>query len=237
MIYNAGLELSYMERIDREAASFFEGYRVSSVEKNVVRNFHYAIVESQPRAGRRHRRLIVDEPNHPHLNNKPLFYSDTYQTRGGEKTYVYARHVAGPSRFFTALNTLLEAENLREYESREYKAIFNIGADYSERSIVFPYFDESLASEDFRFCRFFFPFGDVAVEFGATFPSTEEELQDVRRHRVLTRKLESPLLGCDLTKTLALGSLLVETHWSAEHISSSVLQSMLEEVARAAVAV
>lgn len=224
-----------MERTDRESASFFGGSRVSSIEKGSISGFHYAIAECEQRGGRRHRRMIVDEPSKPLLNNKPIFYADTYQRGADDRTYVYARHLADPSRFFTALNTLLEAENLREYESREYKAIFNLNGEYSERKISFPYFDESLVPGNLRFCRFLFPFGDVAVEFGDPFPSVESELEDARRYRLLTRKLEAPLLGCDPSKTLAVGTLLIDTHWSAQYIPASILETMLEEMARAPV--
>jgi hypothetical protein len=225
-----------MEQIDRHAASFFGTYRVTSIEKNTIRGFRFAIAECEARSGRRHRRLIADDGNQPELTNRPLFYADTYQI-ASEKTYVYARHATTPIQFFTLLNTLLDAENLREFESREYRAIFNIDGEQSERSIKFPYFDKCLQGEGVRFCRLFFPFGDVAIEFGQSFASSENELDDARRYRILTKKLESPLIGCDLTKTLALSRLLVETHWTANQLSNSILHGMVDEVARAAVAV
>ena len=224
-----------MERIESETASLFSGIRVTSLERGAIDGFHYVIAECETRGARRHRRMMVDEPSQPLLNNKPLFYVDTYQTGGDDRTYVYARHLADPSRFFTALNNLLEEEKLREYEDRKYKAIFNLNGEYSERQIVFPYFDESLTSDVCRFCRLFFPFGDVAAEFGPPFPSSQNELDDARQYRQLTKRLESPLLGCDVSRTLAMGKLLVETHWSARKIPTSVLQTMLEEAARASV--
>src|ERR1039457_6507215 len=97
--YNASRGVDIMERTDRESASFLSGTRVASIERGAVSGFHYVIAECEPRGARRHRRMIVDEPNQPLLNNKPVFYADTYQTSGDDRTYVYARHLADPSRF------------------------------------------------------------------------------------------------------------------------------------------
>ncbi len=224
-----------MERVDAESSSFFGSSRVSSIERCAVGGFRYVIAESELGGKRRHRRMIADEPEQPLLNGKPLFYLDTYQGTGAERTYVYARHLVDPSGFFATLNLLVEAEQLREYRAKAYRGVFNLAGEFLERQVALSDLGNSLAAKDLRFCRLFFPFGDVAVEFGPPFSSGEDELENARHYRRLTKRLESPLLGCDLSRTLAMGTLIVDTHWSSRQIPASILQAMLEEVARAPV--
>ncbi len=110
-------------------AVFETCYSNVGFDRNSLNGFRYAIAEVEVRGGRRHRRIIGDNPSDPFLNGRPLFYSDTYVAADSPVTYVYARHKSDPSLFFSALNFFLEEHTSSEFSAWHYKAMVNVGSE------------------------------------------------------------------------------------------------------------
>ncbi len=144
--------------------------------------------------------------------------------------YVYARHNSDPRRFFEQLDYFYyeRIKNYPELEGREFKIYLNVDGGFEEAWKQLPYSLVAPLKKDIRFFRISIPFGDVAVEFG---PITQFTSELANTHkRKLPQALESPLLGCDLTKSTLLGSLMARLHWASELISTSILEQAIAEL-------
>jgi len=193
------------------------------------------MAEVEIRGGRRHRRIIGDAPSDPLLHGKPLFYSDTYIAADSPTTYVYARHKADPSLFFTTLNFFLEEHTSSEFAAWQYSAMVNLGGELVERSVKFPVLDDNSLigpDADLRFCRLHLPFGDIAVEFCNTAVASSNDLETARARRQIARSLEAPLLGCDLSKSEMLAKFMIAVHWASDFVPPTILEGLVAELSQ-----
>jgi hypothetical protein len=188
----------------------------------------FYIVEPGPANGRQHRRMIGVGHGNP-LVGRPIAYSDTY-LRESERTYLYARHSAEPSEFFRVLDYFLlqQQDEFPELRGRRFHLLLNNGGAPSEVTSQLP-FSTAVSLEGLQFVRVYLPFGDVAIEFGES-TTTGDELELIRSAHALTCKLESPLIGCDLTRYHVLASLVAKLHWARGVVPQSILEGLIEQL-------
>ena len=199
-----------------------------------VGDYSFYIAETPVIQGRVHRRIIGLQPGvESTLHGKPICYADAYVSAvsGDESVYVYLRHRLDKQGFFNELDYFLEdrLSDFPELVGAEFETLCNIGSKPLVSSVV-PPFGPSLASEeDLRFWRVALPFGDLAVEFGKTHPATGNQLSQLEQ-RVLTKSLEVPLLGCDVSRTGFFVPLMAKAHWAAETIPVQILEQIIGQV-------
>ena len=161
------------------------------------------------------------------LYGRKIAYSDTY-LRPGEPTYVYARHSAEPVKFFRILDYFLlqQLEEFPELKGREFDLLLNRAGAATEVSICLP-FSTSLSLDALAFVRIYLPFGDISIEFDEI-TLTVDELNPLRE-QMLTRGLERPLVGFDMTKYHLLAKLMAELHWASGIVPQSILEGLIEQ--------
>jgi hypothetical protein len=205
---------------------YYEGVRHNLTS---IGGLPFSVAETPIINGRQHRRIIgySYKPSSP-LNGRPILYSDYYVSTG--KRFVYQRHKTEPDSFFKELDYFYyeQLADYAELEGRKFDMSLNLGGSLREIQERLPYSPLAPLTHDIRFFRIAIPFGDVAVEFGPA-NTFSDELKCSHR-RQLPQALESPLIGCDLTKSNLLSSLMARVHWAAGLIPVSILEQAIAEL-------
>lgn len=189
-----------------------------------VANFSYFTAETDVlEGGGQHRRIIGFAPGNPDIHFKPIIYGDAYLSTSEPTTYVYARHTSKPSTFFPLLDDFLLA-NVPELSGRQFTMDLNVANEPLELQSPLPFTAKMPLQHDIRFCRVNLPLGDLTIEFGEPVVLSSE----VRDKRMTTR-LESPLLGCDFSKSTLYAKLMAQVHWASNRIPTDVLIKLMEE--------
>jgi hypothetical protein len=122
-----------------------------------------------------------------------------------------------------------------EFAAWNYQAIMNLDGELVERSLRFPVVDHAnliRPDADLRFLRLFLPFGDIAVEFCNAVVVSSNDLDTARSRRQITRSLEAPLLGCDLSKSQMLAKFMVGMHWASDFVPPTILEGLVAELSQ-----
>jgi hypothetical protein len=189
----------------------------------------FVIAEPPQQQSRQHARIIAAMEVDPEIYGQTILYSDTYSLAAEPDVFVYARHRCSQADFFNELDFFVE--NLtREMPElrREFNLMFNISGKIVTGSSRFPIHPDEKYLKNIRFFRVDFPFGALTVEFGKVF----RELDQVKTLTagLLSRSLDSPLVGCDVTEGPILSKLLVRLHWASPYLDPSILEHLIAQV-------
>ena len=176
---------------------------------------------------RQHRRILARCPANRGLHGKPVVYADTFSEKE-DATYVYARHTWGVNAFLRDLDDFLTDE-FSESADWSVPIILNQGGERLYLDLQIP-FQIALPDQNaIRFLKFLFPFGAISIEFGIPRISGSE-ISGLRYSR-LTRALETPLIGCDVSRTELPTVLMARGHWAGPQIPREILNALLLQAA------
>jgi hypothetical protein len=199
-------------------------------EWGLMGTLSYVTAEAEVLGSRQHQRVIANAQQTP-IHGRPLFYADTYLVSDTLTVYVYARHKAQPAQFLEALNMFYD-EFAKEYDliGKQFRLILNRSGELTQFSVPLPlrFFSEL---NQVRFLRISLPVGDVAIEFNSTPIKAGNQLEDCFKRKRLTRFLETPLIGCDLSRTPVLSALMARVHWASEFVSPKILETLAGQLA------
>jgi hypothetical protein len=209
-------------------------YTGVTVGEVVVRKDQKFIIAEPPVIqGRLHRRVIGtaqdDARGEQRLDGKPLLYSDTYLT--SQKTYTYARHRATPKEFFSGLDSLTsEYSELRQGHFPSYitvdKEVFRISLQYPLMELL-----RNDGGESIRFFKITFPFGEMSIQFGEVHVTKDNQRVSCQQEHILTKAVESPILGYQSTEDRPLFlPLFMRLHWASDHIPVDILEYLINEI-------
>jgi hypothetical protein len=195
-----------------------------------IGSFSFLAVETPQLKSRQHRRLIGHSPDSP-IFGRPILYTDQYL--GSDIQYAYARHAVEPEDFLQQLD-FFYYENVKDFpelQDRPFPIVMNVNGSLLQHDARFPYSTSnpmrSAVQEGIRFIRISMPFGDLAAEFGPT-RYFEDELDKIHLKR-LPRHLESPLFGCDVTRSTILSGFMSRIHWASSILPKSILKQAIGE--------
>ncbi len=205
-----------------------------SVKSHVgtIEGVSFVVAEVPAVNGRQHRRVIGLAPQDPALHGKPLVYADSYPL-DNERTIVYARHRTSPAEFVAELDNffLEQLVDFPELRRRLFQCQMNIAGELVEDEVGLPFteFTNIVGLDYLRFLRLSIPFGDLAIEFGTPTLEIPNQLSGLNRHQ-LPRALETPLVGCDLTKASVLAVLMSRLHWASDRIPPQILERLIDQM-------
>jgi hypothetical protein len=189
----------------------------------------FLVAEPPQQQFRQHARIIAAMEVNPDICGQTILYSDTYFLAPEPDVFVYARHKCSPAAFFNELDFFVE-ELTREMPElrREFNLMFNISGKIVTGSSRFPIHPDEKYLNSVRFFRVDFPFGALTVEFG----KTVRELDQVKAVTtgLLSKKVDSPLVGCDLTEGPIFSKLLIRLHWASQYLDPSILENLIAQV-------
>ncbi len=195
-----------------------------------VGSFSFVAVETPTLNGRQHRRLIGHSPG-SQIYGRPILYTDHYIS--SDIQYAYARHTLEAEDFLRQLD-FFYYENVKDYpelQDRPFPIVMNVGGSLFQHQAPFPYSElnvmRSVIQEGIRFIRISIPFGDIAAEFGPP-KYFYDELDQLYQKR-LPQHLESPLFGCDVTKSTILSGFMSRIHWASNILPKSILEQAIGE--------
>jgi hypothetical protein len=200
-------------------------------EWGLMGSLSYVTAEARAVGGRQHRRIIANSPLKPVLHGKPLFYADTYLAKDQPTIYAYARHKSEPRFFFEVLSRFYD-EVADDYElgGKEFRLVLNRDGELSEGSVRFPFASWS-DLKGLKFCRIFLPVGDIAIEFSSIASKAGDQLEGCVKRKELTKTLERPLIGCDLSRTPVLATLMARLHWASDFVPPAILERLAGQLA------
>ncbi len=224
-----------MESMDDIPPSSDTYYTGVSWSTGHIADFSYLIAETE--AGKRqHRRVIGDSANIPDWSGRPILYVDTYDSGDEPEVFAYARHALSAVSFFAKLNEFLEVLVQENSELRNTSFPFllaiNGRARVGEATLPFQVDWKNIART--TFFRLDLPFGAFTVEF------VQEKLvapgvnfRVLVKGGMLSRMIETPLVGFDFSASDLYKPLLISTHWAAELVPPEVLEGIVGEAATA----
>jgi hypothetical protein len=196
---------------------------------STVDGFSFFVAEPPQIQSRQHSRIIGALELEKELCGRTLLYADTYFLASEPEVFVYARHKAMPEEFFSELDFLVE-DLTREMPElrREFNLMFNISGKIVTGSAAFPIHPDEKFLNRIRFFRVDFPFGALTIEFSKE-SVTGDQIQ-LLEAGLLPRRLDAPLIGCDMTDGPILSNLLTKLHWAAGRLDRRVLESLIAQV-------
>jgi len=207
------------------AEPYFTGARTRRLSEKFD-DVSFVMVEAEGRV-RQHRRIVAVSQNDRALNGKSVVYADTFPERR-DATYIYARHRWDAETFLRELGTFLLSE-FPEWAGRSFPTVLNVDGERLSLDSHIPFRNDLPNPSSIRFAKFTLPFGPITIEFGK--PRTiENDLRSLESGRLL-RALETPLIGCDVTKTELATELIARGHWSSSKIPMDVLSALLLQAA------
>jgi hypothetical protein len=112
---------------------------------------------------------------------------------------------------------------------REFNVMFNISGKIVAGPAAFPIHPDKKFLSRIRFFRVDFPFGALTIEFGEDF-AEDDQVRTINAG-IMSRKLDSPLIGCDMTEGPIFSKLLIRLHWASTHLDPSILENLIAQVA------
>lgn len=158
-----------------------------------------------------------------------MLYTDTYFLASEPEVFFYARHKSSPENFFNELNFFVD-DLTREMPElrREFNLIFNISGKIGADPRAFPIHPRQNFLSRIRFFRLDFPFGALTIEFGAGYSAGDQI--ELLKEGMLSRKSDSPLIGCDMTEGPIFSPLLTRLHWATGQIDRRILENLIAQV-------
>jgi hypothetical protein len=156
-------------------------------------------------------------------------YGDTYPQRH-DATYIYARHTWNSGSFLDALDDFLRVE-FPELSTQSFPVVLNMEGTRVAFDAHTPFRRTLPDPKSIRFAKFTFPFGPVTIEFGKR--RVVEHDFTLLEGGQLSRALETPLIGCDVTRTELLSTLVARGHWAAAKIPVDILSALMLQAAPA----
>lgn len=214
----------------------FQGYKIASRHFRTVDEVSYLLVETPVMGTRQHRRMIGANPIQTSLYSRPLLYADSYPSSADESNHVYCSHRVDSVEFFRILDSFLldQLSDFPEFRDRAFQLTISKAGKLEELSVTLPFVPSlnldqlPLVSEQIEFVRCYIPFGDVTVSFGR--PNSSENELDCAQKGWLNASLETPLLGCDMTKSTILIPLMARLHWASGTLSESTLEHLIGQL-------
>jgi hypothetical protein len=187
------------------------------------------IAEPPQIQSRQHTRVIGALELEKDICGKTLLYADTYFLASEPEVFVYARHKSSPENFFNELDFFVEdlTRGMPELR-REFNLIFNISGKIVTGSGAFPIHPDRKFLNKIRFFRVDFPFGALTIEFGRE--NVAGDQIELLNGGLLSRNLDSPLVGCDMTEGPVLSPLLTRLHWAAGRLDRRLLENLIAQV-------
>lgn len=190
----------------------------------------FLVAEPPQHQSRQHARIIGALEVDAEIYGQTILFFDNYFLSAEPDVFVYARHRCSQSDFFNELDFFVEdlTREMPELRRREFNLMFNISGKIVTGSSVFPIHPDEKYLKSIRFFRVDFPFGALTVEFGKAF----RELDQVKTVAagLLSRKLDSPLVGCDMTEGPIFSKLLARLHWASPYLGKSMLENLIAQV-------
>jgi hypothetical protein len=158
-----------------------------------------------------------------------LLYTDTYFLASEPEVFFYARHKSSPENFFNELNFFVD-DLTREMPElrREFNLIFNISGKIGAGPRAFPIHPRQNFLSRIRFFRLDFPFGALTIEFGAGYSAGDQI--ELLKEGMLSRKSDSPLIGCDMTEGPIFSPLLTRLHWEPDKLTAGFWRILLPKL-------
>jgi hypothetical protein len=190
----------------------------------------FLIAEPPPHQSRQHARIIGALETDKEIYGRTLLYCDTYFLASEPDVFVYARHRSSQTTFFNELDFFVD-DLTREMPElrREFNVMFNISGKIVTGPAAFPIHPDEKFLSRIRFFRVDFPFGALTIEFGKNF-AVDDQVRAVNAG-ILSRKLDSPLIGCDMTEGPIFSKLLIRLHWASVHLDPRILENLIAQVA------
>ena len=193
----------------------------------VFADVSFVIAEIDERV-RQHQRILAVARDSD-LNGRAVVYADAYVERR-EATYIYARHKWDAAGFLRELDRFLAAE-FPDWIGRKFPVVMNIAGTRHSFEAQSPFSGALSNLESIHFAKFTFPFGPITIEFGPAQP-VEHNFTDLTKGQ-LVRTLETPLIGCDVTRTELVTGLIAHGHWASSKIPNDILRTLLLQAAPA----
>ena len=210
-------------------------YSSIKLERGLMGSVSYFTAEANVTGGRLHQRMFVNSPLKSAIHGKPLFYVDTYLAGHTPTVYAYARHKSNAKDFFNALSSFYEGvASSHELKGKEFSLLLNQRGILNTVPLRLP-FVPTVDLEGLRFCRVSLPIGDIAVEFSPTPSEADNQLDYCVKYKKLITTLEKPLIGCDLSRTSVLASLIARLHWASDFLPPAILEQLASQLAGSAV--
>ncbi len=180
--------------------------------------------------------MVAANPTQPALYGRSLLYADTYTSSTNESTHVYCGHRIDPIGFFRILDNFLfeQLSDFPEFRNRPFDLIVSKAGALTEVSVHLPFLPSlgvdqlALEPNKVEFLRVYIPFGDVTVSFGES-ATIKDELECIRTG-CLSSFLDAPLIGCDMTKSIILVTLMARLHWASGVLSESTLENLIGQL-------
>jgi hypothetical protein len=206
-------------------------YSSVKLERGLMGNLSYFTAEARAPGGRLHQRLFANAPLKSAIHGKPLFYADTYFSGDTPTVYTYARHKSDAKGFFDALSIFYqEIADPYELKGKEFSLVANLSGNLSVLPLRLPIIP-TIDLQGLRFCRISLPIGDIAVEFAPMPLTAGNQLDQCVKDKEMATAVETPLIGCDFSRTSAAASLIARLHWASDVLSPAILRQLASEFA------